>query len=237
MAGFGTTQWSQVLAAGGGSDPEARAALESLCGSYWYPLYAFVRHRGFDRDEASDLTQDFFEHLLETNLLQVAKPGRGRFRSFLLTSLRNFLSHQRGRAQALKRGGGSPTISLDSEAAETRFRRELTDEITPAVLFERRWAMTVMERGMTSLERQERESGNLERFEHLRAYLTGSRKPYRQAAQSLGMTEAGVGVAVHRLRKRFGEVLRSEIAATVAGPDDVDDELEHLLRVVIASPL
>ena len=235
-AQFATTQWSQVLAAQRGSTEESRAALESLCSAYWYPLYAYVRRHGHDPEEARDLTQAFFEHLLETDLLRVADPARGRFRAFLLGSLKNFLSHERDKAVTLKRGGGAVTLSLDADDAETRFSREPADELTPDVLFEQRWAITLMERAMTALGRKAETGENPERFGQLKIYLTGSEPhiPHKEAAASLGMTEAALRVAVHRLRKEYGELLRHEIADTVADPAEVDDELKHLLTVVSA---
>ena len=151
-----TTQWSQVLAARDGSDTEARAALESLCETYWEPLYAFVRHQGSSPDEANDLTQAYFAELLEKEFLSAVDPAKGRFRSFLLTSLKNFLSHERDRESALKRGGGTSTVSLDSEEAENRFHIESAEEDAPDVLYERRWAMTLMERAMGRLETETR---------------------------------------------------------------------------------
>ena len=234
MGQFATTQWSQVLAVKGGSTPQARAALESLCQAYWYPLYVYVRRRGYDPDEATDLTQAFFEHVLETDLLQIADPERGRFRSFLLTSLKNFLSHERERAAALKRGGDAVTLSLDASEAETRFNLEPQDELTPDVLYERRWALTLMERAMGALERESQGGEHPERFPELKKYLTGSEPhiPYSEVAEALDMSEGAVRVAIHRLRKRYGELLRQEIADTLSRQDDVDDELRHLLTVV-----
>ncbi len=234
-AQFATTQWSQVLAARGGSTRQSRAALESLCSAYWYPLYAYVRRHGYDPEDACDLTQGFFEHLLETDLLQAADPSRGKFRSFLLTSLKNFLAHEREKAGALKRGGGETPISLDADDAETRFSLEPADELTPEVLFERRWAITLMERSMMRLQRASEEKGDPERFDLLKTYLTGSepRIPHKEAAEHLGMSESSIRVAIHRMRKQYGEFLRQEIADTVADTEQVDDELKYLLEVAI----
>ncbi len=234
-AQFATTQWSQVLAAQQGSTRQSRAALESLCSAYWYPLYAYVRRHGYDPEDACDLTQGFFEHLLETDLLQIADPSRGKFRSFLLTSLKNFLAHERERAGALKRGGGETPISLDADQAETRFNLEPADERTPEVLYERQWAITLMERAMTALRKAAEENGDPERFGQLKAYLTGSEPhiPHKEVAERLGMSEGSVRVAIHRMRKQYGEVLRHEIAETVADAEQVDDELRYLLTVAI----
>ena len=233
-AKFQTTQWSEVLAAGRGSETQARAALETLCEAYWYPLYAYVRRQGNDPDESRDLTQAFFTHLLDTDMLQVADPNRGRFRSFLLTSLKNYLSHERDKEAALKRGGGVPMISLDAADAESRYDLEPVGDSPPDVLFERRWALTLMERAMTVLEAESSAGGSPERFEYLKRYLAGSpdQVPYSEAAEALGVSEGAFRVAVHRTRQRFGELLRQEISNTVATGSEVDEELKHLLTVV-----
>ena len=228
---FATTQWNMVLAARDGTATEARRALELLCEAYWYPLYAFVRRRGHEADEARDLTQAFFADLLGRDFLAAVDRSKGRFRSFLLASLEHFLSHERDKAHALKKGGGVPPLSLDSAMAETRYSHEPADRVTPETVFERRWGLTVMERAM---DRLRAESAKDERFERLKPYLTGSDEhtPYKEAAEALGMTETAVKAAVHRLRQRFGRLLREEIAQTVADPAEVDDELRHLLSVV-----
>lgn len=226
-----TTQWSQVLAARDGSDTEARAALESLCQTYWQPLYAYIRHQGYGPEEARDLTQGFFAELLDKDLLAEVDPEKGRFRSFLLASLRNFLSHQRDRDRALKRGGGAITISLDVSAGEEKYAIQLAEEMTPEDVFEYRWAMTVLDRAVDRLEQESVEAGTDFQFEHLQQYLTGrgSQPPYRETASALGMSESATKSAVQRLRKRLGRCLRSEIAETVANADDVDDEVRNLL--------
>jgi DNA-directed RNA polymerase specialized sigma24 family protein len=228
---FATTQWNVVLAARDGTATEARRALELLCEAYWYPLYAFVRRRGHEADEARDLTQAFFADLLGRDFLGAVDRSKGRFRSFLLASLEHFLSHERDKAHALKKGGGVPPLSLDAAMAETRYSHEPADRVTPETVFERRWGLTVMERAM---ERLRTESAEDQRFERLRPYLTGSDEhtPYKEAAEALAMTETAVKAAVHRLRQRFGRLLREEIAQTVADPAEVDDELRHLLAVV-----
>jgi RNA polymerase sigma-70 factor (ECF subfamily) len=229
-----TTQWSQVLAARDGSETEARRALEGLCQTYWQPLYAYVRHRGASPDEASDLTQAYFTELLEKDLLADVDPTKGRFRAYLLATLRNFLSRDRTRAGRLKRGGGTSTLSLDMEAGEERYTVHPSEKMTPEDIFEHRWAVTVLDRAMARLERDSSFTGGEEQFRSLKPYLTGDlpQQPYRQVAASLGMSEGAVKVAVHRLRKRFGEYLRLEIAETVVDPSDVDDEVRHLLEVV-----
>lgn len=230
-----TTRWSQVLAARDGSDTEARAALESLCQTYWQPLYAYVRHRGFDPDQARDLTQGYFTELLDKDLLAAVDPAKGRFRAYLLATLRNYLSHERAREEALKRGGGTQTISLDAEAGETAYLGVPTDDLTPDDVFERRWAMTVLERAAAKV-RQGSTGLAKGQFAHLRPYLMSgeAQAGYTETAAVLGISESGVRSAVHRLRRRLGTCLREEIAETVSDPSDVDDEVRHLLAVVKA---
>ncbi len=233
-ANFATTQWSQVLAAQQGGDPESIKALEALCSAYWYPLYAYVRHQGYDADQARDLTQGFFAELLEKDFLGDVDPSKGRFRSFLLASLRNYLSHERDKAAAKKRGGDAMTLSFDARDAETRFEIEPTDKLDPEQLFERRWAMTVLERAMQSLERESGEAGGLEQFARFKPYLTGQEphQAYKEVASDLEMSEGAVKTAVYRLRQRYGQCLRAEIADTVADPRDVDAEVRHLLTTI-----
>jgi len=227
-AQFATTQWSDVLKAGASTSPAARSALEELCSAYWYPLYAYVRRTGKSPDDARDLTQGFFEHLLQTDLLRAADPTRGRFRSFLLSCMKNYLSNERARAAALKRGGGVSNIDLDADTAGGRFLHEATD-LEPDALYERRWSLTLMERAMTTLEK---ESASPERWATLKPLLTGSdrEQSYKAIGEPLGMSDAAVRVAVHRMRQRYGELLRQEIAETVGDPAQVDDELKHALR-------
>jgi RNA polymerase sigma-70 factor (ECF subfamily) len=226
-----TTQWSQVLTARDGSDTEARAALESLCQTYWQPLYAYIRHQGSSPDEARDLTQGFFAEFLEKDFLADVDPDKGRFRSFLLASLRNFLSHERDRERALKRGGGTMTLSLDVEAGEAGYALRPVEATTPIDVFERRWAMTVLDRAMGRLQQEVDSSESDISFEQLKPYLTSSEPqvPYRETAEAMGVSEGAVATAVHRLRKRYGQCLRAEIAETVVDPSQVDAELRHLL--------
>jgi RNA polymerase sigma-70 factor (ECF subfamily) len=232
--GFNTTQWSRVLRARDGADSEARDSLAALCQTYWYPLYAFVRRQGHDPDAARDLTQAYFTELLEKDFLKSVEPSAGRFRSFLLASLKHFLSHERDRERALKRGGGAQIISLDTEDAEARLGGETADLLTPEEIFERQWALTVLERALERLRKDSIESDSEARFEVLKGYLTGEagRAPYSEAAEKLGTTEGAVRTAVHRLRKRFGRMLRTEISDTVADPADAADEIRHLLSVI-----
>jgi len=223
-----------VCSARDGADSEARIALQHLCETYWDPLYAFVRRQGHDPDEARDLTQAYFTELLEKDFLKAVEPAAGRFRSFLLVSLKHFLSHERDRDRALKRGGGSQTIPLDAESAERGLATVAANSLTPEQIFERRWALTVLEHSIDRLRRAAGESGTAAQFESLKGYLTGDadRAPYSEVALDLGMTEGAVRGAVHRLRKRFGKMLRAEVAETLADPSEADDEIRHLLSVV-----
>ncbi|RPJ75223.1 MAG: sigma-70 family RNA polymerase sigma factor [Acidobacteria bacterium] len=231
---FATTRWSQVLAAGQDPDAAGAQALADLCEAYWYPLYAYVRRWGFDADQAQDLTQQFFARLLEKHYLRDADPTRGRFRSFLLASLRHFLSNERDRAGAVKRGGRVAVLSLEMEGAEGRYSLEPPDEDTPERVFERRWAMTLLERTLARLRREFREAGKAGQLARLEGYLTGERDtlPYAELSRELGMSEGAIKVAVHRLRRRFGALLREEIGETVSDPSQVDDEIRELFRVL-----
>jgi RNA polymerase sigma-70 factor (ECF subfamily) len=232
--GFVTTQWSRVLAARDGSDEQARQALESLFQAYWLPLFAFVRRQGHDPESASDLTQAYFTTLIEKGFLKAVEPSAGRFRSFLLTSLKHFLSHERDREQALKRGGGAHTFSLDAQAAEETLGPEPADHLTPEQIFERQWALTVLDRSLERLRMDSVKAGSETQFEILKPCLTGesSRGAYGDAAAELGMSEGAVRTAVHRLRKRFGAALRAEVRETVADPSEADDEIRYLLSVI-----
>ena len=228
---FTTTQWKVVLEARDGTESQARQALEALCRAYWFPLYACVRSRGHDADSARDLTQGFFADLLGRNFLETIDRSKGRFRSFLLASLEHFLSHERDKANALKQGGGAPPVSLDSADAEDRYRLEPADHETPELVFERRWGLTVMERTMERLRGDYDDQTG--RFEPLKQCLTGDNPDrYAAIAATLEMTPAAVKAAVHRLRQRYGVLLREEIAQTVSNPEEVDEELRHLLGVV-----
>ena len=229
-----TTQWSQVIAARDGSGTDSRQALESLCQTYWLPLYAYARSLGHTADEASDLTQGFFAYWLEKEILQSVDPSAGRFRSFLFAAIKNFISRQDRMERTLKRGGGTTTISLDFEAGEERYLAHPVEKMTPQDIFEHRWAVTVLDRAMDRLEADSDTAEDGNQFQLLKQYLTseGPEQSYRQVATTLGMSEGAVKVAVHRLRKRFGKYLRLEIAETVVDPADVDDEVRHLLQVV-----
>ena len=232
---FATTRWSLVLAAGSGSASSgAREALATLCETYWYPLYAFLRSRGYDADDAQDLTQAFFARVLEKQAISQADPARGRFRSFLLASLQHFAANQRDRNMAKKRGGGLPIVSLEIETAEGRFQMEPPTDETPERIFDRRWALTLLARVMSRLDAETSEAGRRAQFEGLRNYLTGDqpRLSYAETAAQLGISEGAVKVAVHRLRRQFRDLVRDEIAQTVASADEIDDELRYLWSAV-----
>jgi RNA polymerase sigma factor (sigma-70 family) len=231
---FRTTHWSLVLAAGAGASESAHEALAVLCETYWYPLYAYLRRRGHPAEDAQDLTQAFFAQLLERNALRHADPGRGQFRSFLLAALKNFVLNERDRRRALKRGGGMPLASLDIGGAEGRFQREPADMETPERLFDRAWAVTVLDRAVGRLRAEVAKAGKEQQFERLKIYLTGEQPQasYAELAGELGATESGIKVTVHRLRRRLRDLIRGEIAQTVASPQEVDDELRYLVSAV-----
>ena len=228
---FATTSWSVVLQAAGHDSADRHQALESLCRSYWYPLYAFLRKQ-HSRADAEDLTQAFFADLLEHQRLELVDRERGRFRSFLLTALSNFRSNHIRNQNTLKRGGGRSVISIDFERADQLYSFEPVDNITPERLFERSWAITLLERAMNQLEQQYETSDKQRIFQELKSYLNGQTQvPYSEIAQRLNMTPEAVRVAVHRLRKRCGDMVREEIAQTVTEPDQVNQELRDLFSV------
>ena len=234
---FTTTSWSQVFAARDGSPTESGQALEALCQAYWYPLYAFVRLQGYDPDASRDLTQAYFTEFLEKDYLEVVDPSLGRFRAFLKVSVKHFLSKERRKEHTLKRGGRAQVFSLDAALAEGHYRVEPVDHLTPDEIFERRWALTVLERVLGKLRQefsQTGKSGKEAEFQQLKAFLTGEepRTSYREVAAELGTSEGAVKASVRRLRGRFGKLLREEIVETVANPDEVDDEVRHLLQVI-----
>jgi RNA polymerase sigma factor (sigma-70 family) len=230
--GFATTRWSLVVAAQQGAAPEAHDALADLCRLYWYPLYAYIRRRGHDTNQAEDLTQAFFARLLEKDGLAAVTPARGRFRSFLLAACQNFLANERERANALKRGGGR-VVSLDLGDADGRYRREPDHSETPERLFERRWALTLLARVLGRLREDYEAAGKGRLFEALKGQLTGDgTAPYAALGEELGMTQAAVKTAVHRLRRRYGELLREEIGETVATQAEIDSEIQALFRAL-----
>jgi RNA polymerase sigma-70 factor (ECF subfamily) len=212
----------------------ATQALERLCKVYWYPLYAFVRRQGCTADDAQDLTQEFFARLLAKHYLADVDRSKGRFRSFLLASLKHFLANEWDRARAQKRGGRVDFVSIDQQAAETRMGLEPSHSETPEKLFERQWALTLLDEVLARLQEECTADGKAETFHHLKVTLTTDRNTvsYTDLASRLSMTEGAVKVAVHRLRQRYREILRAEIAHTVASPDEVEVELRHLFSVL-----
>ncbi len=222
-----------MLAAGGQATARSRQALATLCEGYWQPLYAYVRRRGFTADEAQDLTQDFFAALLEKDAVQRADPQRGRFRSFLLGSLNHFLANHRRRRRALKRGGGAAPLSLDFAAGERRIQIEPMHELTAERLYDRRWALTLLERVLDGLRAEYHAAGKAALFDELKRHLDASEAPtYDDSAVRLQMKPGAVKVAAHRLRRRFRDRLRAEVAQTVDDPSEIEDELRALLRAV-----
>jgi RNA polymerase sigma-70 factor (ECF subfamily) len=229
---FVTTRWSLVRAAGESGDPAAAGqALAGLCRMYWYPLYAYVRRRGNSHPDAEDLTQKFFARLLGNNLFANARSERGRLRALLLTSLRNFLNDEHARARAQKRGAA---VSMAFDDAETRYAGSAPDMRTPESLYEREWALSLLDAAYCGVRQEYERAGRETLFAKLRFALLGERSdvPYRELAAGLGMSEGAVKVAVHRLRQRYRELLREKIAETLSGPDEIDDEMRNLLRAV-----
>jgi RNA polymerase sigma-70 factor (ECF subfamily) len=233
-APFPTTRWSQVVAAGGRAGPASREALAELCAAYWYPLYAFVRRKGHPPDEAADLVQGTFLTILDRDGLAAVAPERGRFRSFLMSACAHHLADCRDRDRAARRGGGATPISIDRALAEGRYSAEPINDWTPERLFERRWATGLLEHAVARLEAESIAAGKTALVSHLLPTLTGGRGgiPLAAIAAELGMTEGAVKMAASRLRKRYGEILREEIARTVADPADVEDEVRSLFEVL-----
>jgi len=231
---FPTTQWSVVVDAAH-TDPErVRLALEKLCQRYWYPIYSFVRQREPDHHQAEDLTQSFFHFVLAQDVFTRAAPERGRFRTFVLASLNNFLLNEHDKAKRQKRGGRHQIISLDEKLAEEFFRNEPADHVTPEKHFERTWAVMLVRRVFEQLKDEFVERGKAEVFAALQPYLTGetSAGDYERLAKTLAMEDSAVKVALHRARRRFGELLRHEIAHTVTGPEEIEAELRQLLAAI-----
>ncbi len=235
---FATTHWSVVLAAGQRESPQAGEALEKLCRAYWYPLYAYVRRRGCQPHDAQDLTQAFFAALLAGNCLARADRSKGRFRTFLLCSFDNFLHNEHDRATALKRGGGRQIVSWEAHSAEGRYAREPAGALSPEQIYEKRWAATLLERVLARLREESRKSSRADLFDQLKPHLWGEEEatPYAQLAARFSLTTGAIKVTVYRLRQRYREVLREEIAQTVADASEIDDEIRYLLRVISAQP-
>lgn len=225
---FPTTRWTLVVAAAEPQRKEARSALVSLCEGYWYPLYAYVRRRGYPADQAQDLTQSFFIRVLEGRYLDRADPGKGRFRSFILTSMKFFVADEEDRRRAHKRGGGA-VLSLEISTGEDRYQLEPAHDETPERIFERRWALSVLDRVVERLRNEFLQHGRPQHFEQLKMFLLGKAEaPYAALAREMNTSEGALKVAIHRLRKRYRELIREEIADTVADPGDVESELRFL---------
>jgi len=236
-ARFDTTQWSLVLAAAGPGGSAAQRGLAALCEAYWYPLYAYVRRQGYGSDEAQDLTQAFFARLLDKQYVRDARRDRGRFRSFLLASMQHFLQNTRAYDRADKRGGGVSPLPLAFDDAEHRYTREPADTQTPETVFDRRWALTVLDRVLARLRREAVAAGKRREFDQMKHCLTGEAGDmgYRKIGAAIGMSEGAVKVAVHRLRRRYRTFLRQEISSTLHTGTDVDDEIRHLFRALSVS--
>jgi RNA polymerase sigma-70 factor (ECF subfamily) len=230
---FSETHWSIVIAAGQ-KDSLAGEALQKLCKVYWYPLYAFLRRQGQSRQDAEDLTQEFFARLLARNDLATVDRSKGRFRSFLLASMKHFLANEWDKTRAQKRGGGKQIFSINLEDSESRYAAEPTHDITPDKLYDRRWAMTILDQVMVKLREEMRAEGKLDQFEQMKLFLTGNKGEVRYAkvAENLGMSETAVKTAVHRLRKRYRQLLSAVISDTVETRQDVEQEMHYLLAAL-----
>jgi DNA-directed RNA polymerase specialized sigma24 family protein len=230
---FATTRWTIVLRAAVENTPESNAALAEVCKAYWYPLYAYVRRQGFDPHTAQDLTQEFFAKLIEKNYLAGADRQRGRFRWFMITAFKCFLANEFDRVHAQKRGGGEKPLSLDQMTAEERYAHEPSDTMNADLIYDRRWALDLLARARTRLNQQYAEGDKARRYELLSPFLPGGEPTASQAAlgEQLGLSENAVKQEVHRMKKRLAELIRSEVEQTVSHPDDVDDELRHLIDI------
>ncbi len=231
---FDTTQWSLVMAAGDGGSTTSRDALAALCQIYWYPLYAYAWRLTSNTHEAQDQTQEFFVQLLEKNIVAAADPARGRFRSFLLTSFKNFLANQWDKAQAKKRGGGRQTLTLDFAAASSRYALESSQSLSPQQLYEKQWVLNLLDEVLDRLRAECEANGKAEQFATLKEFIAGSPadKTHQQAARELGISDGAAKVAAHRLRKRYRDLLREEVARTVTAPDEIDDEIRFLFAAL-----
>jgi RNA polymerase sigma-70 factor (ECF subfamily) len=231
---FNTTHWSVVLLAGSELSPQSAEALEKLCQTYWPPLYSFIRRQGHSQEDAQDLTQKFFARILEKRDLEAVDPRKGKFRTFLLTALTHFLANERDYAKAAKRGGGKTVVSLDELRSEQAYRAEPVSELSPDKLFDRRWAMTVLDQALTALKRELEEAGKGSHFEQLKPFLTEepAEGHYAAIGERLGASRETVAVTVHRLRRRYHELVRAEVAQTVASPRELEDELRHLFAAL-----
>ena len=233
-AQFAATRWTIVLAAGRKTSVHSQQAMESLCETYWYPIYAYARRRVADVNDAHDLTQAFFAELLEKNYVRSATPERGRFRAFLLTAFKHFLSKQRERAKAQKRGGGRAAIPLDFDSADSRYNIEPSSGLTAEQLYDQQWAVTLLGQIMERLEVEFEQAGKAKQFDELRGFIIGDHAgtTYAQVAEKLSMTEGAAKKSASRMRRRYGELLREEIAQTVAVPEEVEDEIRNLFAIL-----
>lgn len=228
-ARFATTHWSLILEARDGQDKAADQALEELCRVYWYPLYAYGRRSGISADEAKDLTQQFFQQLLEKQFLDSVHPSKGKFRSFLLVTFKNLIKSEWRRANAQKRGGGQVVLSLDEQDPEGRYLREPVDTVTPDQLYEKQWAQTLVGRAINRLKEEWEAQGKP--FDKLKVFLLSQKGTvaFADMASELGTSENALKASVHRMRRRYGEIFRSEVALTVNDPSEVDEEVQHLI--------
>jgi RNA polymerase sigma factor (sigma-70 family) len=230
---FQETAWSVVLAAGNASEPRAHQALAELCRMYWPPVYAYLRRRGYNRDDAQDLTQNFFQHMLQDETLRRASPDRGRFRSFLLGALNRVIADERAHEGAKKRGGGAAFISMDEFAAEEMQQARLTSELSPAETLDARWAGVLLQRALDKVKTEFSAEGKAKTFEAISPFLGGERPEvtYQEVAQRLGLALPAVKTHIHRLRREFATAVRREIMQTVTAPHEVDEELRQLRSV------
>lgn len=227
-----TTRWTLILASDS-SSPEARAAWSTLCENYWYPVYAFIRRSGWSGEDARDLTQAFFTRAFEHNVFAKASRDRGRFRSFLLSAVRNFIANEHDRATALKRGGDLPHVSIDADDAGRRYELAAADNRTPDRLYDQAWAVSTLASAMTRLQETQQAAGDGERFARLKPFLTDNKTTsYAALGRDLGLTEGAIRVAVHRLRRQYGDCLREVVGETLENPAHIEEELRHLLAVV-----
>ncbi|MDB6052568.1 MAG: hypothetical protein JWN25_91 [Verrucomicrobiales bacterium] len=228
---FATTRWTVVVAAGGVRAPQSDLALEELCKIYWYPLYAYVRRQGHSLEDAEDLTQAFFARFLEKNYIEGLRSDKGKFRSFLLAALKNFLANEWDRSKCLKRGGGVIPLSMDLQEGDTRYVVLPSDDLSPDKMYDRAWAVTLLERVITTLRDENESEGKGQLFDQLKPFLTaGKSAPYAAAAETLQMSEGNIRVIVHRMRKRYREILKDEILQTLADPAQADEEMRALFN-------
>jgi RNA polymerase sigma factor (sigma-70 family) len=238
-ARFHTTRWSVIVVAAQSEMPGSRAALSELCAKYWYPLYAFARRRGYAAHDAQDMTQGFFLHLLQHGALHQVHPVKGKFRSFLLASFQNYLASEATGARSLKRGGAQEFVFLDAESAESRYRLEPFEDLTPEKIFDARWALTILTEAMKQLAEEYAVQNKADTFETLKGYLgagaISASQSYSQAAEKLGVSLGAVKTLIHRMRKRYSFLLREAISSTISDPSEIDEEVHALCEAIIAA--